>query len=1090
MQKKQIPLVLASAFLLALTSCGEPAPEASSSNVDDSTASSASPIDSGSETPSPIDSGDSSEPVKTSALERALKKNYSNCTISVGSIAGGDESSGLNFTDYHKDGYDAIYDVAISEIYDETTYYFFHDYNGVSYRYFDDDDEPGAPAWLASTYDGASQALKDQYWSLDYFLSSVEVADFTYQSGVWLFTNTNKFESIINDAFRGFYETEMLYLAIQLDGDYITKIQAFGDDAEKDLVDIDITNIASTSFPEYVTLPTAPSADNVKEYWQYKGWDGPQIHVYPKTITMEVTDATPNDENVYTVEIEKALSYKVSVVYDIPEGIDENSPRIVKENEITFRSSDETIAKVDYLLGAYSRQIVGVAAGDAEIWAEGEAAEGKAATASNHVKVHVNSLAKMDMTDAAYSITFDSTSGKGVSPSCTNSINSTLPFDVEVSNGVQVLDGPTNSLFDGKKVMQLSTGTQESMNETFQDESVGGDAVAAFDFDDQQVSGIAFYYGSIYGNSYKADYVTKIAIEAKNPSQTWDEAEVIDITDEVKTELSSKNLHLMQKSFSPASQVRIVMRSVWIGDSMEMGVDNFVFASNSSCTKHFVADATPVTSVSIAAAGDATSVRLGKTLQFSAGVKPNNASDKSVTWNVSDSSIATISETGLLTPVKEGTVTVSATSYHGATAEGVKSNEIEITVKEAAAVASGLIGTWIEEDYPSNNKIAITSEKATLTFNNGDVVELPFTDVDDDGYCIFGTFTDKNTAGYLKAKISTGYESKMEYSYNVSGTSATHTKNVYSSGDTISKQATGMSLSANRTALKVGDKTTGKAVIKADFTPSGAYEEEWTLTSPNTSVVKVVTTDDEGNETQGASSDMSSGAKSIVAVGTGGVTLTATSESGFTATIEVTVTEPKKVTSISVSLSATTVEENKTVNATATVNPTDADDASFTWSVVNGTGKATVDKNGLVTAKSAGTVTIVATANDGSGVTGQATLTITAASGSSTSFNGTYTASDTTGYELEMTFVVTSSSCEVTFVDASAEEGTGELDFVSSNGNVYTYSGEFADTCYGDIQMTVVIDFDDMTVTVTLDNGEGGLGYYDSNFVDAAITKA
>ncbi len=1079
MQKKQLPLVLAGAFLLALSSCGSPSAETSSSG---DTVTSGGTVTSS-------DTVDSSEPVKTSAIERALKKNYSNCTISAGSIAGGDESSGLNFTDYHRDGYDAVYDLDISEIYSETTVYYFHDYNGESYRYFDDDDEPGAPAWLASTYDGASQALKDQYWSLDYFLSSVEVADFTYQSGVYVFTNTNKFESIIQSAFRAFYETDMLYLTVELNGDYISSIKAFGDDAEKDLVDIEITNVATTTFPEYFSLPTAPNENNVKEYWQYKGWDGPQIHVYPKTITMEVTDGTANDEGVYTIEIEKALSYKVSVVYDIPEGIDENSPRIIKENEITFRSSDESIAKVDYVLGAYSRQIVGVAAGDAEIWAEGEAAEGTTPTASNHVKVHVNALAEMDMTDAAYSITFDSTSSAGVSPSCSNSLNSSLPFDVEVSKGVQILDGPTSSIFNGKKVMQLATGTQQSMNEEFQDESVGGDAVAVFDFDDQQVSGIAFYYASIYGNSYNANYVTKIAIEAKNPSQTWEEAEVIDITDEVKTELSSKNLHLMQKNFSPASQVRIVMCSDWIGDTMEMGIDNFVFASNSSCTKHFVADATPVTSVSISAANDATSVRLGKTLQFSAGVKPNNASDKSVTWNVSDSSIATISPSGLLTPVSTGTVTVSATSYHGATAEGVKSNEIEITVKEAAAVASGLIGTWIEEDFPSNNKIAITSEKATLTFNNGDVVELPFTDIDEDGYCLFGTFVDKTTAGYLKAKLSTGYENKMEYSYNVSGTSDTHTKNIYSSGDAISKQATGMSLRANRTTLKVGDKTTGKAVISADFTPSGSYGEAWTLTSPDTNVVKVVTSDDDGNETQGASSDMSSGAKSIVAVGAGTVTLTATSDSGFTASIEVTVTEPKKVTSISVSLSSDTVEENKTVNATAVVNPSDADNASVTWSVVNGTGKATVDKNGLVTAKSAGTVTIVATANDGSGVTGQATLTITASTG--VSIDGTYSASADDVYDDvgSMTFEIASNSCTLTYTGAyNGDGGEGTLSLASATGNVYVFSGTFKDYNNGDLDLTVTFDFDNNTVTIE-GSGDGfGLGYVE--FINATITKA
>lgn len=60
----------------------------------------------------------------------------------------------------------------------------------------------------------------------------------------------------------------------------------------------------------------------------------------------------------------------------------------------------------------------------------------------------------------------------------------------------------------------------------------------------------------------------------------------------------------------------------------------------------------------------------------------------------------------------------------------------------------------------------------------------------------------------------------------------------------------------------------------------------------------------------------------------------------------------------------------------ASVLPSNAINSSYTWSITNGTGSATISTAGLVTALSDGTVTVTATANDGSGVTGNTTITI------------------------------------------------------------------------------------------------------------------
>ena len=84
------------------------------------------------------------------------------------------------------------------------------------------------------------------------------------------------------------------------------------------------------------------------------------------------------------------------------------------------------------------------------------------------------------------------------------------------------------------------------------------------------------------------------------------------------------------------------------------------------------------------------------------------------------------------------------------------------------------------------------------------------------------------------------------------------------------------------------------------------------------------------------------------------------------------------VSSISVQgksgVSTITTKEGSLLLA-ASVSPSNADDKTYTWSVVNGTGAASISGS-VLTAISDGTVEVTATANDGSGVTGSITITI------------------------------------------------------------------------------------------------------------------
>lgn len=69
-------------------------------------------------------------------------------------------------------------------------------------------------------------------------------------------------------------------------------------------------------------------------------------------------------------------------------------------------------------------------------------------------------------------------------------------------------------------------------------------------------------------------------------------------------------------------------------------------------------------------------------------------------------------------------------------------------------------------------------------------------------------------------------------------------------------------------------------------------------------------------------------------------------------------------------------QKNGTLQMSAVVLPADADNNTVSWSVINGTGKATIDSYGLLTAISNGKVTVIAESNDGTGIIGQLEITI------------------------------------------------------------------------------------------------------------------
>ena len=157
------------------------------------------------------------------------------------------------------------------------------------------------------------------------------------------------------------------------------------------------------------------------------------------------------------------------------------------------------------------------------------------------------------------------------------------------------------------------------------------------------------------------------------------------------------------------------------------------------------------------------------------------------------------------------------------------------------------------------------------------------------------------------------------------------------------------------------------------------------------------------------------------------------------------------VSSISVSGAggSTVISVNKgSLQLSAQVMPSNATNKSVTWSVINGTGQATVSGTGLVTAVAGGTVTARATAADGSGVYGSLALTILnqiiSVTGISISAEGGSPAIDTDNGTLQLVATIIPSNATFKSIVWSLAGGTGGatisptgLVMAVSNGNVF-----------------------------------------------------
>ena len=324
-----------------------------------------------------------------------------------------------------------------------------------------------------------------------------------------------------------------------------------------------------------------------------------------------------------------------------------------------------------------------------------------------------------------------------------------------------------------------------------------------------------------------------------------------------------------------------------------------------------------VTSVSL----DKTTAELteGDELTLTATVNPDNATDKSVTWSSSDSSVASVAN-GKVTALKAGTATITVT-----TTDGGKTAKCEVTVKAKIIPVT-----------------SVSLDKTSLEMVEGGELTLVATVNPDNATdkSVSWTSSDASVASVVNGKVTALKAGTA--TITVTTTDGGKTASCAVTVKTKLVGVTSVSLDKTTAELTEGDELT----LTATVNPDNATDKSVTWSSSDSSVASVV-----------------NGKVTALKAGTATITVT-TTDGGKTASCAVTV-KAKYVAVSSVSLDKTSAEliEGHELTLTATVNPDNATDKSVTWTSSNVSVASVV--NGKVTAHTPGTATITVTTTDG-----------------------------------------------------------------------------------------------------------------------------
>ncbi len=349
-----------------------------------------------------------------------------------------------------------------------------------------------------------------------------------------------------------------------------------------------------------------------------------------------------------------------------------------------------------------------------------------------------------------------------------------------------------------------------------------------------------------------------------------------------------------------------------------------------------------VSVTSITVTSNRNSIPDDETEQFSEQVLPANATNPSVTWSSSNTAVATVNATtGLVTAVAAGTTNIIATANDGSGVTGSR----QLTVTASNIPVTSITVTSPNNSIPDNATEQFSEQvmpsnatNSSVTWSSSDTAVA----------------TVNPTTGLVTA-VAAGAANIIATANDGSGVSGSKQLTVTASNVPVT------SITVTSPNNSIADNTTEQ--FSEQVLPANATNSSVTWSSSNTAVATVNAT---------------TGLVTAVAAGTTNIIATANDGSGVSGSKQLTVTASNvPVTSITVTSPNNSIPDNATEQFSEQVMPANATNSSVTWSSSN-IAVATVNATtGLVNAVAAGTTNIIATANDGSGVSGSKQLTVT-----------------------------------------------------------------------------------------------------------------
>ena len=351
--------------------------------------------------------------------------------------------------------------------------------------------------------------------------------------------------------------------------------------------------------------------------------------------------------------------------------------------------------------------------------------------------------------------------------------------------------------------------------------------------------------------------------------------------------------------------------------------------------------------ITVTGAGGAATITVDNgTLQLSANVTPSNATNKTVTWSISNGTgQASISASGLVTAVANGTVTAKASANDGSGISGTLvitiSNQVNVIPVSGITVTGAGGATTITVD---NGTLQLSANVTPSNATNKTV-----------------TWSISNGTGQASISAS-GLVTAIANGTVTAKASANDGSGIYGnlvitlSNQFIPVKEIVVTGSKGNTSIA---NDNGTLQLSAAISPSNATNQAVTW-----SII---------NET-GQASINSSGIITAISNGTVKAQATAKDGSGVYGSLVISIINQITLIEgivITTEIGTTTItEENGTLQLNAEITPVYATNQAVTWSISNGTGKASISESGLITAIATGTILARASANDGSGVEG------------------------------------------------------------------------------------------------------------------------